>query len=181
MHSFSWAKKPFWNAFLGRKMHFGAKKFQCPSIQYRPDPAPAWGARTKHNQPEVVALLTAAYEVFRLTLSRERQPEEAALFWPTFWWIAKDLFWLYELFAPAMIAAVFVYVFLTYACVTVKEGRRAGCSSESARGELGENWMENEMFVKMKMKCFSKRKLNVRISNTKIECATLGFSPNCCI
>ena len=67
-----------------------------------------------------------------------RQPEEAALFWPTLWWIAKDLFWLYELFAPAMIAAVFVYVFLTYACVTVKEGRRAGCSSESARGELGE-------------------------------------------
>ena len=37
------------------------------------------------------------------------------------------------------------------------------------------------MFVKMKIKCFSKRKLNVRISKTKIKCATLGVSPNCCI
>ena len=33
----------------------------------------------------------------------------------------------------------------------------------------------------MKMKCFSKRKLNVRISKTKIKCAILGFSQNCCI
>ena len=33
----------------------------------------------------------------------------------------------------------------------------------------------------MKIKCFSKRKLNVRISKTKIKCAILGFSPNCCI
>ena len=33
------------------------------------------------------------------------------------------------------------------------------------------------MFVKMKIKCFSKRKLNVRISKTKIKCAIiLGFS-----
>ena len=31
------------------------------------------------------------------------------------------------------------------------------------------------MFVKMKIKCFSKRKLNVRISKTKIKCAILGF------
>ena len=41
------------------------------------------------------------------------------------------------------------------------------------------------MFVKMKIKCFSKRKLNVRISKTKIKCAILGFSEsfsqNCCI
>ena len=37
------------------------------------------------------------------------------------------------------------------------------------------------MFVKMKIKCFSKRKLNVRISKTKIKCAILGFSQNCCI
>ena len=28
----------------------------------------------------------------------------------------------------------------------------------------------------MKIKCFSKRKLNVRISKTKIKCAILGFS-----
>merc|ERR1712118_611488 len=34
---------------------------------------------------------------------------------------------------------------------------------------------------KMKIKCFSKRKLNVRISKTKIKCAILGFSQNCCI
>ena len=33
----------------------------------------------------------------------------------------------------------------------------------------------------MKIKCFSKRKLNVRISKTKIECVILGFSQNCCI
>ena len=34
----------------------------------------------------------------------------------------------------------------------------------------------------MKIKCFSKRKLNVRISKTKIKCAAiLGFSQNCCI
>ena len=33
----------------------------------------------------------------------------------------------------------------------------------------------------MKIKCFSKRKLNVRISKTKIKCAILGFSQNCCI
>ena len=33
------------------------------------------------------------------------------------------------------------------------------------------------MFVKMKIKCFSKRKLNVRISKTKIKCAILGFPP----
>ena len=33
----------------------------------------------------------------------------------------------------------------------------------------------------MKIKCFSKRKFNVRISKTKIKCAILGFSPNCCI
>ena len=33
----------------------------------------------------------------------------------------------------------------------------------------------------MKIKCFSNRKLNVRISKTKIECAILGFSQNCCI
>ena len=33
----------------------------------------------------------------------------------------------------------------------------------------------------MKIKCFSKRKLNVRISKTKIKCAILGFSLNCCI
>ena len=33
----------------------------------------------------------------------------------------------------------------------------------------------------MKIKCFSKRKLNVRISKTKIKCAILGFFPNCCI
>ena len=33
----------------------------------------------------------------------------------------------------------------------------------------------------MKIKCSSKRKLNVRISKTKIKCATLGFSQNCCI
>jgi len=37
------------------------------------------------------------------------------------------------------------------------------------------------MFVEMKIKCFSKRKLNVRISKTKIKCAILGFSQNCCI
>ena len=37
------------------------------------------------------------------------------------------------------------------------------------------------MFVKMKIKCFSKRKSNVRISKTKTKCAILGFSPNCCI
>ena len=37
------------------------------------------------------------------------------------------------------------------------------------------------MFVKMKIKCFSKRNLNVRISKTKIKCAILGFSQNCCI
>ena len=37
------------------------------------------------------------------------------------------------------------------------------------------------MFVKMKIKCFSKRKLNVRISKTKIKCAILGFSQNYCI
>ena len=37
------------------------------------------------------------------------------------------------------------------------------------------------MFVKMKVKCFSKRKLNVRISKTKIKCTILGFSQNCCI
>ena len=37
------------------------------------------------------------------------------------------------------------------------------------------------MFVKMKIKCFSKRKLNVRISKTKIKCAILGFSQICCI
>ena len=37
------------------------------------------------------------------------------------------------------------------------------------------------MFVKMKIKCFSKRKLNVRISKTKIKCAILGFFQNCCI
>ena len=37
------------------------------------------------------------------------------------------------------------------------------------------------MFVKMKIDFFSKRKLNVRISKTKIKCAILGFSPNCCI
>ena len=37
------------------------------------------------------------------------------------------------------------------------------------------------MFVKMKIKCFSKRKLNVRISKTKIKCAILGYSQNCCI
>jgi len=28
----------------------------------------------------------------------------------------------------------------------------------------------------MKIKCFSKRKLNVRISKTKIKCTILGFS-----
>ena len=39
----------------------------------------------------------------------------------------------------------------------------------------------HNMFVKMKIKCFSKRKLNVRISKTKIKCAILGFSQNCCI
>ena len=33
----------------------------------------------------------------------------------------------------------------------------------------------------MKIKCSSKRKLNVRISKTKIKCAILGFSQNCCI
>ena len=33
----------------------------------------------------------------------------------------------------------------------------------------------------MKMKCFSKRKLNVRISKTKIKCVNLGFSQNRCI
>ena len=33
----------------------------------------------------------------------------------------------------------------------------------------------------MNIKCFSKRKLNVRISKTKIKCAILGFSQNCCI
>ena len=33
----------------------------------------------------------------------------------------------------------------------------------------------------MKIKCFSKRKLNVRISKTRIKCAILGFSQNCCI
>ena len=33
----------------------------------------------------------------------------------------------------------------------------------------------------MKIKCFSKRKLNVRISKTKIKCAILAFSQNCCI
>ena len=33
----------------------------------------------------------------------------------------------------------------------------------------------------MKIKCFSNRKLNVRISKTKIKCAILGFSQNCCI
>ena len=33
----------------------------------------------------------------------------------------------------------------------------------------------------MKIKCFSKRKLNVRISKTKIKCAILGFSQNCSI
>ena len=37
------------------------------------------------------------------------------------------------------------------------------------------------MLVKMKIKYFSKRKLNVRISKTKIKCAILGFSQNCCI
>ena len=37
------------------------------------------------------------------------------------------------------------------------------------------------MFVKMKIKCFSKRKLNVLISKTKTKCAILGFSQNCCI
>ena len=37
------------------------------------------------------------------------------------------------------------------------------------------------MFVKIKIKCFSKRKLNVRISKTKIKCATLEFSQTCCI
>ena len=37
------------------------------------------------------------------------------------------------------------------------------------------------MFVKMKIKCFSKRKLNVRISKTKIKYAILGFSQNCYI
>ena len=37
------------------------------------------------------------------------------------------------------------------------------------------------MFVKMKIKCFPKRKLNVHIFKTKIKCAILGFSPNCCI
>ena len=37
------------------------------------------------------------------------------------------------------------------------------------------------MFVKMKIKFFSKRKFNVRISKTKIKCAILGFSQNCCI
>ena len=37
------------------------------------------------------------------------------------------------------------------------------------------------MFVKMKIKCFSKRKSNVRISKTKIKCAILGFSTNRCI
>ena len=37
------------------------------------------------------------------------------------------------------------------------------------------------MFVKMKIKCFSKLKLNVHISKTKIKCAILGFSQNCCI
>ena len=39
------------------------------------------------------------------------------------------------------------------------------------------------MFVKMKIKCFSKRKLNVRISKTKIKCVILGSSQNnyCCI
>ena len=43
--------------------------------------------------------------------------------------------------------------------------------------------MENQhqMFVKMKMKCFSKRKLNVRISKTKMKCSILGFSQNCYI
>ena len=33
----------------------------------------------------------------------------------------------------------------------------------------------------MKIKCFSKRKLNVRISKMKTKCAILGFSQNCCI
>ena len=33
----------------------------------------------------------------------------------------------------------------------------------------------------MKIQCFSKRKLNVRISKTKITCAILGFFQNCCI
>ena len=33
----------------------------------------------------------------------------------------------------------------------------------------------------MKIKCFSKRKLNVHISKTKMKCAILGFSPNCFI
>ena len=33
----------------------------------------------------------------------------------------------------------------------------------------------------MKIKCFSKRKLNVRISKTKIKCAILGFSQNAAI
>ena len=33
----------------------------------------------------------------------------------------------------------------------------------------------------MKIKRFSKRKLNVRICKTKIKCAILGFSQNCCI
>ena len=37
------------------------------------------------------------------------------------------------------------------------------------------------MFAKMKIKYFSERKLNVRISKTKIKCAILGFSQNCCI
>merc|ERR1719238_1727372 len=40
---------------------------------------------------------------------------------------------------------------------------------------------EPSVKVKMKIKCFSKRKLNVRISKTKIKCAILGFSQNCCI
>ena len=33
----------------------------------------------------------------------------------------------------------------------------------------------------MKIKYFSKRKWNVRISKTKTKCATLGFSQNCCV
>ena len=33
----------------------------------------------------------------------------------------------------------------------------------------------------MKIKCFSKRKLNVRISKTEMKCVILEFSQNCCI
>jgi len=41
-------------------------------------------------------------------------------------------------------------------------------------------FVKNE-HVRENEKCFSKRKLNVRISKTKIKCAILGFSQNCCI